>query len=159
MKKALFAFLTTVCFLSADTIGPVEYKFPSEGWEMVNEVNDEEMDGRLYGRITEAGSEFFAVHLDHTSVPGLPTAKELQEGLQIPYPDQKVEVRILESDKTSLLYQWSISDEAELILHGWGRLFALNDGNVSLTYMTPESSLKDSPVWVKLLKEAKACAH
>lgn len=157
MKKALFVFFATLStnFLCADQIGNVEYQFSAEGWEIVNEVNDEEMDGRLYGRVTEEGAEYFAVHRDLTSPHILPTAKEIQEGLQIPYPDHKVDVVVLDSDKTSLLYQWSISDESEFVMQGLGRLFALNEGNVSLIYITPQSKEIESSVWVKLLKEAK----
>ncbi len=157
MKKALFVFfasLSASC-LFADQIGNVEYQFSTEGWEVVNEVNDEEMDGRLYGRTTEEGSEYFAVYRDQTYPHILPTAKEIQEGLQIPYPDHNVEVVVLDSDKTSLLYQWSISDESELVMQGVGRLFALNEGNISLTYLTPQSKKIETSVWVKLLKEAK----
>ena len=159
MYKAL-SFLSCFLFsaLSAATIANVEFQFPGsmQEWEMINEMKEEEMTGVLYSRLTDDGSEYFGVNSDHFS-PDLPDAETLKEGLSFAYPDNQVDVSILEKNPNSVLYEWSIRDELQALIFGWGRVISTEKGNAALTYITGQVDQIESlrPIWLKALKEAK----
>lgn len=159
MYKALSLFS---CFLfsalSAATIANVEFQFPGsmQEWEVINEMKEEEMTGVLYSRLSDDGSEYFGVNSDHFS-PDLPDADTLKEGLSFAYPDNRVEVSILEKNTHSVLYEWSICDDSQALIFGWGRVLSNDKGNAALTYITGQVDQIESlrPLWLKALKEAK----
>ena len=159
MYKAL-SFLSCFLFsaLSAATIANVEFQFPGsmQEWEVINEMKEEEMTGVLYSRLSDDGAEYFGVNSDHFS-PDLPDAASLKEGLSFAYPDNQVEVSILEKTSGSVLYEWSICDEAQPLILGWGRVISTDKGNAALTYITGQVDQIESlrPLWLKALKEAK----
>lgn len=158
MKKwfLILSFFTTALF--AETIGNVEYSFPGswKEWELINEINEEEMFGYLYTLSSEDGIEFFGANTDSVSTD-LPDKDAFVEGLQAAYPGQKIAAKIIHSNRRSILLEWTMSDEKEILLQGFCRIFSSEKGNVVLTYMTTRNKYVKTlrPVWLKMMKEAK----
>lgn len=151
-----FTVFTTVLF--GETIGNVEYSFPGslDQWELINEVKDEEMTGVLYSRMSDIGAEFFGASADRLPA-NLPDEAALVEGLQLAYPEQTISVNIVETESQSVIFEWSISDESQPIVQGFGRVISTDRGNVALTYISAQMENIDASrtIWVKALKEAK----
>lgn len=142
--------------LFANTTGFVEYDLPACALEWPVIHQDEATESTLIGSITENGTEFFGAVYNAQEAP-LPDCNELQTDLQIPFPDQKVKVTPLETESNSVLFEWSVSDETNEVVHGWGRLFSSDKGIVSLSYTTGqiEEVAKAREVWLPILKKAK----
>ena len=141
--------------LSANTSGFVEYDLPetAKTWSVLHQ--EEGTENVLIGSITVEGAEFFgAIHTPELTE--MPDMSGLQEGLQVPFPDQKVKASVIESNEDSLLYEWSASDETQEVVHGWGRIFCSQEGLVTLNYTTGQVNQVDAlrPVWLETLRSA-----
>ena len=161
MRNWIFSTVIAIAgSLGANTSGFVEYNLPesAQNWQVLHE--DEEKQNILIGSVTLEGAEFFgAVH--SPELAEMPDMANLEEGLQIPFPDQKVKATILESHDNSLLYEWSASDDAAEVIHGWGRIFcSVESGLVTLNYTTGQINQLDAlrPIWVETLRSAHPIA-
>ncbi len=157
MHKYLLALALFSSALFGETIGPVEYTFPGsvQDWEIVDELNEDETIFYLYSRLTNDGNEFFGVNFEPSSST-LPTKGDIIKEFKNAYPDSDIHVKILDSNKFSILFEWSISENKDFLVQGLGRIISSKEGAVSLNYATciekiPTASRR---YWIKLFKEA-----
>jgi hypothetical protein len=158
MKKRIFSCLfLAASSLFGNTIGFVKYEVPeyAGNWPVLHQ--EEGTDNILYGSITIEGAEFFGAS-QNSEVYTLPDAATLQENLQIPFPDQNIEATILEADDRSVLYEWSVKEGGEKLLHGWGRIFCSTTETVQLNYSTGQISRIEElrKIWIPVLQQAQA---
>lgn len=161
--KYVFSFLSCFAFLSAfaATIHDVEYHLPkmARDWEIGNKLENEKGTTIIYIPKTAPGTvnrEFFGVSANYyrTDINNPRTIKDVLTKM---YPDMTVDFQVLDKNDTGLIYEWSIKDNQQERAHGWGRVFAINEGTVVLSYQTENTSevAKARSIWLPVLKEAQ----
>lgn len=160
MKLTLFLLCSWLMIapILAETIGSVEYQLP-KGWIVGNKTDDENGTTIIYIPKDASGedlTEYFGVNANEYP-PDLEDIEKFKSLFTEEYPDMQVDVNILEKNKNSLLYEWSVKDKGKERAHGWGRAFATKEGTVLLEYQTEEpSSVSNSRnIWLPVLKQAK----
>jgi len=158
--------MKTVCFfcliaasLIADTIGGVDYTLPNatQYWQLKNQSEEASSVTFLYvpkGVVNP--TEFFAA----SSTPQLIDVADLsslQNSFKKLYPNMTFDIKILESNKGDVLYEWTGKQQNVEKMHGWGRAMNTEDGTVLFTYQSQDVSninaLRDK--WLPVLKNAK----
>ena len=133
MNKYAILGLLFVSSLSADKIGNVDYRLPSNNWEMMNEMNNDNSSTKIFvpKNSQNEGMQFFSVHTNTIPAPKDINEASIKESLDPMFPGQTVEVKILKRDGNSIIYRWDTEN-----LHGITRLFATPNGTTMLSYHT-----------------------
>lgn len=161
MKTVLFAltFLTAAVF--ADTQMTAKYNLPdlSPNWMVGNKIENEQMTTFIYipkGTTKKDAKEFFGFNLINNG-GNVHDTSGFKNGLAKMFPKMKIDLWELEKTKNGLLYEWSGKENGNEKIHGWGRAFKTDKGNVVLGYLT--ENVSDIPrarsTWLPILKEAK----
>ncbi len=153
--KYIFALLCCLPLL-ADTIGEISYEVPA-GWTMRDKMETEEFATYIYvsQKVLQPDvKEQFKVHANDKPSSG--GVEAMQEVLAQLFSGMKVGVTQLESFEDGFIYEWSVANGNEEIIHGWGRTIASEKGTVILDYDTKNvadlSGVRE--VWLKVLREA-----
>jgi len=161
--KYIFSFL--ICFVSeciySETIQNIEYALPktAEHWVIVNRLDNENGTTLIYappGLERHERKEFFGVNANHR--PSDPNDLEaIKSALTKIFPKKSVDFRVLEKDKESVMYEWSVQENGLEKVHGCGRAFSNKEGTVILGYHTEDLSKVSQAclLWLPTLKEAK----
>lgn len=165
LKKILCAATLLASPLIGETIGNVDYKIPesAKAWKVANEMTNPKSSTVIY--IPHEGAkndqqQTFTVH-SNTLPSDITDDKTIVDGLlktlEIYYPSKKVQGQIVEKDKDSILFEWSVEDQGKEVLHGWYRMFGSAEGTVLLGYQTGDISgiEAERAIWVPALKAAK----
>jgi hypothetical protein len=133
MNKYYILGLFLVGSLSAEKIGHVEYRLPSNNWEMFNEMNDQRGVTRIYAPANSANEnhQFFSAHANGMAPPKEVSEESLKQSLQPMFPGQQLTIKILGKDGNSIMYRWDTD-----AIHGITRVFASSDGTTMLSYHT-----------------------
>ena len=165
IKKMICLSALATNALMGETIGNVDYKIPDSAkeWKVANEMSNPKSSTVVYipiESVTNGQQQIFTVH-SNTLPSNISDDKIIVDGLlktlEIYYPSMKVDGHIVEKDKDSLLFEWSVADQGKETLHGWYRMFGSNDGTVLLGYQTGNINGLEAEraIWVPALKEAK----
>lgn len=165
--KYIFTFLSClICGLvCAETIQHVEYQLPkaAENWVVGNKLESKQGTTLIYipqGVERQNTEEFFGVNANN-----LPTHPNDSEAIKLSltkmFPSMNIDLRVLEMDKNSIMYEWSAQENGVEKIHGWGRAFSNQDGSVVLEYQTKNISKiqQARSVWLQALKDAKQQVH
>ena len=138
--------------LFAEAIGGVEYGVPPK-WKVATEIDNEQMQGIFYvpEEMKEGAIECFSVSLAHDEV-GKFDVKEFEKGLQIAFPEQTVQITVLEETPEATLYEWSAGKGS---FYGWGRAFSQK--NVLVSYQTNQDDKEGNirSAWIARLQKAR----
>lgn len=169
LSRWMIAGLLLVAPLAADNVGNIEFQLPTElkDWKKVNELQGDQSKASstaIYApeiKSEDQPMEFFGVHirdrpLENPSVSGIDQGT-LEKLLQMQFPGTKVKVDIVEKDEQSLIYEWSVSDNAHEVLHGLTRLFISPDQTAEIGIISEkvDGFSQVRAMWLKALKDAK----
>lgn len=151
--------------LSADYIGNVEYHMPNKGkgWKLVNNMEGKRNNpGKTLIYIPEntpreSAKEQFGVH-QNSKPTDLTNTAGLEKGLQLNFPDLKINTTVLEKSTDSLLYEWTASEATgKEMFHGWTRVFSTPKSTILIAYQTGDLGKLDQAksTWLPVLKQAK----
>jgi hypothetical protein len=162
----LTVFLTCLmaCPLFAETIANVEYHLPEQAksWKIGNELqSNSDIKSTTIIYVPESISnddpkQFFGAHSNNLPL-GEINRQSLRKLLQLQYPDQHVDVSILETATHSVLFEFSVKEKGNEKIHGWTRAFSTEEGSVMLSYQTEQVHNTDKlgSMWLEALKDAK----
>jgi hypothetical protein len=135
------------CFIAnllmAETIGDVKYQLPTsmQEWKITNKKIDKEQEAIDYAHETEDFSEFFftsynrGIGLNGDYSKRSKIKRMMEESIQPLFPNQKVEVTIIEQRPKSIFYKWTVRDDTREIVHGWTKEFLTSQGAITLRYV------------------------
>ncbi len=165
--KIFFVFVSCLFAVSsfAENIQQVKYQLPkaAENWVVHNKLENEKGTTIVYTPKEvekQEAKEFFGVNANRLSInPN--NSEALKLGLTKLFPNMKIDFRILEKDKDSVIYEWSAQENGAQKIHGLGRAFSTKEGSVVLGYQTQNiSNIQQArSVWLQALKEAKQEAN
>lgn len=166
MKKVLVGiFCLFVSFLSAEVLEDVEYSLPKEAqdWKVANKIENENGATIIYipkDSDNELISEYFGVNSNHFKFSGN-EVESIKEGLSTFFPNMEIDVKQIEKSNESFLYEWSVKENSEDKVHGWGRVFVKPDGTAILNFQTEDIANVPGKrsIWLPAIKEAKIKAN
>lgn len=147
-------------FTYAEMINNVEYRLPeaAKNWVIANKL--ENKNGLTLVYIPEnvdksEAKEFFGVNSNHLSA-NLDDITLMKDSLEKLFPGVNIKVEVLDKGKDSLIYEVIGDKDGMETYHSWGRIFALKDGTVVISYQTWDISHIDKvrALWLPVLKEA-----
>ncbi len=147
--------------VSSETLGSVEYHFPTDGQEWVegNRIEGHEGATVIYvpkGETRHSAGEFTTVSINQYPIDVEEPLAVLYDVLKNQFPYKDITIRILEKDSNSVLYEWAASQSGILSVVGWGRGFTLPERSVLITYQTRDVTHFDSlrRKWIDVLRDA-----
>ena len=154
MSKVWLALLLVGSALSAETLGNIEYRTPSENWELAGNMENERGITHVYlpKNSTNESHQVFTAHSNTLPQNNLNEATILNT-LQKLFPGAEVEVKVLSKNKESIIYQWDTP-----VVHGLTRVFITPSGTSILTYQT-ESPEHIQGAFLKHLVQTLQDAH
>ncbi|HXF29829.1 MAG TPA: hypothetical protein VN457_08260, partial [Chlamydiales bacterium] len=95
--------------LAAETIGDIEYFLPAEkqNWKVAQKLQDDKSQTIIYlpeNSTKDTSPESFAVHINNLPTETINEAS-LEKMLQLRFPQQKINVEMLEESPSSILYE------------------------------------------------------
>jgi hypothetical protein len=135
MKKIWLAALLLGSFgLEAEQLGNIEYRPPSENWELSGKTDNEKGRTHIYLPKTTPNDshQIFTVHVNNVPTQAL-SESNIKETLSKFFPDANVQVKVLAKNKDSIIYQWDTPQ-----VHGVTRILSSPTGTSILTYQTED---------------------
>ena len=131
MKKYFIMGLLMAGSLSAEQIGNVTYRLPSENWGILDQMNNEAGSTHIYVPLSSNNEshQFFSAHSNNIPSPSNVNEGSIQKSLQKMFPGEDIQVQILNRDGQSVLYKWDTQ-----YVHGITRIFPSQNGTTLLSY-------------------------
>lgn len=157
LLMALCCLATT--FLSAETIGFVEYQLPESGWKVFNKIENDQGTTIVYeenNSSSEMPKATFAVNYNKRPTSSKDFAA-VEASMRKQFPNNQLDFQVLEQNEHSFLYEWSLKDQATELAHGWGRGISTDKGTVVLGYQLIDTTdvAKARETWLPIIKNAK----
>lgn len=143
-----------------EMIGPVEYHLPTalaDDWCVGNKLENRKSKTIVYiPNEAPKGEEFFEANIN-TQITDVEDIAAIKSSMAKQYSDMEVHLDTLEKGPDNLLYEWKVRDNGRERIHGWGRIFSVQNDTVTLSYQTDDlSKIEDVRCqWVEALKAAK----
>lgn len=151
--------LTATAFAETQVIGKYNIPDLSQNWIVGNKIENEKTTTLIYipkGTTKQTAKEFFGVNISKVA-GNVNDTSGFKNGLTKMFPNMKIDLWELEKTNDAILYEWTGKENGKEMVHGWGRAFTTNNGNVVLGYLT--ENIADVPrarsAWLPILKEAK----
>jgi hypothetical protein len=153
---------TLLCLFSTwtvygETIGDVEYQLPeqiSQEWAISKKIESKRGTTIVWCPKSAEVKEFFGVHANQLATH-LDTAS-FKEMFSKMLPSAHVDVQILEKTDSSVLFEWTATENEQQMVYGLHRAFATAEGTVVLGYQIEDKIdvAKAKDLWLPVLKDA-----